>query len=78
MRALWPDRQNCSRNLSQEFKRIKRFSEIHCSVLTGTLAAVASGSVNRDFEPWLEIPDEAEVKLRLKRGKKEVEKRLNI
>ena len=28
MRALWSDRQNCSHNVSQKFKRIRRFSEI--------------------------------------------------
>ena len=27
MRALWSDRQNCSHNVSQKVKRIRRFSE---------------------------------------------------
>ena len=27
MRALWSDRQNCSHNMSQKFRRIKHFSE---------------------------------------------------
>ena len=30
MRAVWSNRQNCSHNVSQRFKRIRRFSE-HCS-----------------------------------------------
>ena len=28
MRALWSDRQNCSHNVSQELKRISRFSDL--------------------------------------------------
>ena len=27
MRALWSDRQNCSHNVSQKVKRIRRFSD---------------------------------------------------
>ena len=28
MRALWSDRPNCSHNVSQKVKRIRRFSEV--------------------------------------------------
>ena len=28
MRALWPDRPNCSHNVSQKLKRIRRLSEV--------------------------------------------------
>ena len=28
MRALWSDKQNCSHNVSQNFKLIRRFAEI--------------------------------------------------
>ena len=31
MRALWSDRQNCSHNVSQKVKRIRRFSELRWS-----------------------------------------------
>ena len=27
MRALWSDKQDCSRNVSQKFQRIRRFSD---------------------------------------------------
>ena len=30
MRALWPDRPNCSQNVSQNIERIKCFSELKC------------------------------------------------
>ena len=36
------------------------------------------GSVNRGSKPWLEIPDEAEVKLRLKSGKQEVKNEVKL
>ena len=29
MRALWSDKQNCSHNMSQKFKRIRRVSDRH-------------------------------------------------
>ena len=37
MRALWSDRQNCSHNVSQKVKRIRRLSEnVHKTAETPT------------------------------------------
>ena len=37
MRALWSDRPNCSHNVSQKVKRIRRFSEEGCSRSSGQI-----------------------------------------
>ena len=40
MRALWSDRKNCSHNVSQKVKSIKRLSEQGLSVLRSSLKSV--------------------------------------
>ena len=39
MRALWLDRQNCSHNVSQKFKRIKRVSELNTNLFFSNFRA---------------------------------------
>ena len=47
MRALWSDRENCSHNVSQKVKRIKRSSE-KCFKRLQEIAVI-SGNLHWDF-----------------------------
>ena len=58
MRALWSDRQNCSHNVSQEVKRIRRLSDKHTTAIVIHYGGVAKhyGCVLKRYDRISETP----------------------
>ena len=58
MRALWPDRQTCSHNVSQKVKRIGCFSEFQSKELLSaesTQLAAGSRALRNRIRPFVEV-----------------------
>ena len=68
MRALWPDRQNCSHNVSQKAKRVKCFSEF--CFFAGKFGGIFSDPQNKQrTEKDLPPPPPREHEKKIFRGK---------
>ena len=50
MRALWSDRPNCSHNVSQKVKRIRRFSDLRGLLQRHPNGTETNGHQNADFQ----------------------------